>query len=72
MDPRRNFRRKNKGALNPGEIKVFDKLDRIGHHHRDSHGYLIDNIEVDSLMESAFGSAQNEIWNRYEASFRVP
>ena len=60
LDPRRNFRRSNKGVLNPGEIKVFDKLDRIGHIHRDSQGYLKNEIDVDSLLESAFDSEQNK------------
>lgn len=55
-NPRRNFRRANKGALNPGEIRVFDRLDRIGHCHRDSDGNLKNDIEVDSLLESVFGS----------------
>lgn len=72
VDPRRDFRRKHRGALSPGELRVFDGLDRIGHHHRDSEGRLREDIEVDSILESAFCSTEQRKWGNYKASFRAP
>ena len=72
MNRRRDFRRQHRGALSPGEIRVFDGLDRIGHHHRDSDGNLKDDIEVDSILESAFCSTEQRKWGNYKASFRAP
>jgi len=41
---------------------VFDKLDRIGHIYRDEDGNLNKDIEVDSIMDSAFDSSCNRRW----------
>jgi len=71
-NPRRERKKNNDGKLSLGEQRVFERLERIGHKHRDSDGNLKHDIEVDSLMESAFNSTQNEQWDDYKQSQGAP
>ena len=66
LNPRKLIDR-SKGLLSFGEQHVYDQLKSIGQKPKD-----IALFEVDSLMESAFNTEQNDEWGNYNLSVRNP